>query len=638
MLRAARFCFLVALLIVPIAAWPSAQQAPPPPPPPPGMGQAAPPVVGTGFIAGQVIDYPSGKPIPEATVGVSGRGVGPAAGRGFVSSTALITDAQGRFFFANLPPGLYSFQIAKPGFSQPPQSVGQMIELKDAERVADVRLRLGKLGSISGTLRDEAGDPVVGTEVVAFRRAVVNGRQSVQPVARNRSDDRGVFRIGPLPASDYVLCACSRDPIPFDATLLTTLASEPLQLMTVAARAITVGSDAVSLDNTLRTYAPTFHQNSSSLARATRITLGWGDDKTGIDMMVQLVHATRVSGAVVGAPGPVQASFLRLVSEADFEAGATVFSLQPMVVQPDGRFDFTTVPPGQYRLVAVVPDTTGRAGGPSGAAMGFVGSRGATPPPAGATMSAGGPPTTEPPLWANEPISVGETGVTGVVVTLNRAPRIAGRVQWVGAAPQPPAQMLQRASVSMQPMSFSDPMFSLGAFPIGRFSPDASFVVPGAIPGKYMINATPLPGFPTLKSVMVGGLDVTDLPFEVAEKDISEVVITFVDTPLASLTVNVAPAPAGSKSGDDAQFVVFPADRRYWTDPSAARRRYRNGLVPSTNTVTTPELPAGDYFVAIVNGMDVLDFMELTKLEALSRRAQRVTLIDGGKATVEVRR
>jgi len=41
-----------------------------------------------------------------------------------------------------------------------------------------------------------------------------------------------VFRIAPLPGGDYVVCACSRDPIPFDATLLTTLASQPIQLMT----------------------------------------------------------------------------------------------------------------------------------------------------------------------------------------------------------------------------------------------------------------------------------------------------------------------------------------------------------------------------------------------------------------------
>jgi hypothetical protein len=434
------------------------------------------------------------------------------------------------------------------------------------------------------------------------------------------------------------VCACTRDPIPFDGTLLTTLASEPLQLMSVAARALTVGSDVASLDNTLRTYAPTLHPNSSSLARATRVTLGWGEEKTGIDILLQLVHATRVSGTVVGAPGPVQAGFMRLVSEADVEAGTQLLALQPMLVQPDGRFDFTTVPPGQYRLQIVQPDTSGRAGGPSGAAMGFVGSRGATPPPAGATMSAAGPPTTEPPMWASEPISVGENGVTGVIVTLNRALRIAGRIQWVGGTAQPQPQVLNRITVQMQSVAIQDPLSQMGGFAQGRFSPDASFLVPGVIPGKYSLTVTTVPGFPTLKSIAIGGLDITDLPLEVGEKDISEVVITYTDAPLASLTINAGPPPAGSKNADDASFLVFPADRKYWTEPAAARRRYRSGLVPSTGTVTTPDLPAGDYFVVVVNGMEVIDWMEATKMDALSRRAQRVTLIDGGKASVEVRR
>jgi hypothetical protein len=451
-----------------------------------------------------------------------------------------------------------------------------------------------------------------------------------------RSDDRGVYRIGSLSGGDYVICACSRDPIPFDGTLLSTLGSEPLQLMSVAARALSVGSNVVSLDNTLRTYAPTFYLNSPGFAQATRVTLAPGDDKINLDMNVSIVRAARVSGTIIGAQGPVRAGSMRLLPEADAEVGRALFSIPPMLVQPDGRFDFATVPPGQYRLVYVHRPNL-PLNGPSGAAMSLVGSRGITQPTPGATMSAGGPESTEPWQWVSDPITVGESGVSGIVVALKSALAVSGRVQWVGAAPQPPAQMLNRATVSMQTVSELDPLWSLGGgFFTGRFAPDATFLVPGALPGKYIISSNALPGYPTLKSVMVGGADLTDLPLEVGDKDVANVVITYVDTPMASLTVTITGATP--TPGDQDSILVFPTDRKFWTEPAAARRRFRRIVVPTKGVATTPELPAGDYFAVYASVLEAADWMEPTKLDTLSRRAQRVTVPDTGKAGVEVRR
>jgi hypothetical protein len=243
----------------------------------------------------------------------------------------VTADTQGRFYFANLVAGTYLFGVTKTGYL----SLGALgTELADGEHKTDIRFRLQKMASLAGTLRDEVGDPVVGTDVILVRRSVVNGRQSWNAAGKARSDDRGVYRLGNLQAGDYIVCACTRDPIPFDNVLLTTLGSEPLQLMNVAARALSVGSDVVSLDSTLRTYAPTFYPNSATLARATRVTLAPGDEKTDLDMNLALVRATRVSGTIVGAPGPVQAQSMRLIPEGDADVGNPLFSLSPMLVQP----------------------------------------------------------------------------------------------------------------------------------------------------------------------------------------------------------------------------------------------------------------------------------------------------------------
>src|SRR5262245_16916552 len=221
----------------------------------PGPAPAASPA--TAFLAGQVVDDPSGRPIPQAQVFLQ-TPTGPPAGRG--RQPPVIADSQGRFFFGEVPAGTFSLSALKPGYNAAgSNSIARPIELREGERILDVKLRLARLASLSGTVRDDGGDPVVGTTVVAVRRTLVNGRMTPQPIGRATTDDRGLFRIEGLRPGEYVLCACSRDPIPLDGRLLTSLAAEPLQLLGVAARALMVGGDVVTLDDTLRTYAPAFY-------------------------------------------------------------------------------------------------------------------------------------------------------------------------------------------------------------------------------------------------------------------------------------------------------------------------------------------------------------------------------------------
>jgi Carboxypeptidase regulatory-like domain len=613
-------CLLGALIgVLSLSAWVGGQTP-----------QAPPPATGTGFIAGQVVDT-TGQPIPEATVRLIGRGrtAGPGGRAGATPSPPPVAaDSQGRYFFASLAPGTYSVVATKRGYGYPRSGASQQIDLGAHERLLDVRIRLEQVASLSGVLRDEVGDPVVGTDVIAFSRFIFNGQPSVQQRGRSRSDDRGAYRIANLASGDYFVCACTRDPVPFDGLLLTTLASEPVQLMTVAARALTEGSDVAVLDDTLRTYAPALYQNSATLTGATRVTLAPGEDRSAIDFNLPLVHATRVSGTIVGAPGPIPSSLVRLLPARDADEGIELFWLQPLLVQPDGRFDFAGVPPGQYQLAVTYLGTSGRGAGPTGAALAFLGARGTTPPQVPIRVS-GGPANGQDALWATVPVTVGDEGVNGLVVTLNPARKMTGRIEYVGAAPQPP------------PRSFAFVLESLGPSrstgPVGRVAADRTFVVSGALPGKYGFILSGAPGYPTLRSITADGVDVTDLPLEVGDRDI-EVVATFVDTPMASIAVDLNRAGPTSGNADPAWAILFPADHKYWANPAAARRRYRSVALTTKGTATLADLPAGDYYLVVAEERDAFAWQEQVELEALARRAERVTLADGEHKTVTVRR
>jgi hypothetical protein len=234
-------------------------------------------------------------------------------------------------------------------------------------------------------------------------------------------------------------------------------------------------------------------------------------------------------------------------------------------------------------------DTAARGGGPSGAAMSFVGARGVTPPPPGVQMSAAGPmPVADAaPLWANEPITVGDNGATGVVITLNRA-AVRGRprpVGWRGSATtRANAESCERhPAAGLVPRSHGVRGWNgHWTFLAGC---DVSRVWRGT--GKYIVTSNALPGYPTLKSVTVGGLDITDMALEVGEKNIAEIVITYVDTPMASLTIVAGPPTAVSANTEDKTVLVFPTDRKLWTEPAAGRRRYRTLPLTSQGTMTT---------------------------------------------------
>lgn len=597
----------------------------------PVHGQApTPPPSGTGLIAGQVVDADTGRGIADAGVVLVAI---PAPDQRVVAGRAAVsTDSQGRFVFGALAAGQYMLATQTPGYVT---VTGQRtVTLTADARVTDVRFVKRKRGSISGVVRDDTGSPVVGVEMLALRRLTQAGRPpTLSPAVRARTDDRGIYRLGNLDPGDYLICACTREPIPFDGLLLTTLAARPLDLLAVAGRAAVAGAGTVAFEGPQRTLAPTFHPNTALASQAERVTLGGGEDKTAVDVGMSATTAVRVSGRVLGAPSSMNAAFLRLRQLGDVPEAAAITQIAPMLVQPDGRFDFANVPPGQYVLeVNFRPGL--RGGGPSGAALAFIGARGAqmapVPPPGGARGSGPAGPATDP-LWASELLSVGDRDITDLVIGLNRSFTVSGQLQFVGSAPQPAAQALQRATFQLMSVEMGAQLRSY----VGR--PDASgrFDVRGILPGRYAMSygGFTIPAWANLRSITAGGDDVTDSIFEIAA-DVPGVVVTVSDVPYGTITGQVRLAP--NEEPETLAVRLFPADRRYWAEAFGAVRRFKVGRVTPTGAYNITQVPAGEYLIVV--GLVTDTDVSVETLDALSRTAERVRVNDGDKLVVEVRR
>lgn len=595
----------------------------------PGVPQAPPRPAGTGLIAGQVVDVDTGRGIPGAVV--TGAIVTMVEGGGRVSnSTVVMTDSQGRFVLTNAAAGTYTLNSQMPGYQSaiPTRSV----PLEDGARVTDVKMGLRRLASASGRVVDDSGTPVVNVEMLLLTRIVNQGRPPIlTPSVRTRTDDRGEYRFPGVPAGDYLICACLRDPIPFDGHLLTTLAARPLDLLGAAGRAVTAGGDAVSLDASLKTLPITFYPGVTLAAQAERVRLASGEDKTGVDITMTAVRAARVSGRIVGASSSVTAAHLRLRVMTDSPEAAGITQIVPMLVQPDGRFDFANVPPGNYVLeVNFRPGAQG--GGPSGAALAFVGTRGQAMQPTQAPgQRMGGPPDPAlAPLWAHEPISVGDRDVTGLVIPLNRTLTVSGRLTFSGNAPAPPGP-LRGASAILTSVDTGSAARSY----FGQLQPDHTFQFIGVLPGRYVLAMNlSAPPWVVVKSVASDGDDLTDVSIEIAGSDL-DLSVTVTDTTLGSISGRVAAQPGGA--GEPTWVRMFPADRRFWAEPYAAPRRFRTATVMSDGTFTLASLPAGEYFlIAAAEGGNV--WIDAATLETLARTAERIRVSDGDKLVVEVRR
>jgi hypothetical protein len=621
------------------------------------------------FVLGRVVDAATGAGVPGARVTL-----GPVSRPNVlfefvespssapVSGPRVITSADGRFLFRDVSPGRYSLGVDATGYV--PASFGQSraggpglaLDITSGGARTDVVIRTWRYASVSGTVVDERGEPAVGVGVRCFVEGLSGGQRRLRSnFAPQDTDDRGEYRIANLEPGTYVCGVQARygtrpaTPAPASAADTRRLqdsgsggqvveglglrVNDHLLVSPIMARGVLAAPDR---NGRLLVYPTRFFPGVPTTTLATRIPLSSGEHRTGINFTMDLVPSTTISGIVQGPDGPVTNLNLTLVpaSGSDFVSeGAAIFS--DTVTATGGRFTFLGVPPGDYLLKSrlyprpiAAPGTATQveALDPASLELGL----GAARAPAQAGRPLPPPPPDDPTLWTATPLSVGESAIDNLVVTLNVGVRVTGRVVFEGERTQPTADEVQRMTIRLQS---AEGRTSSPTPAEGRAAADGTFRTAGFPAGRYIITAleSSLPQGWRLRSATYLGKDVTVEPFEVADREITGVVLTFTDkvTRLSGTVQGIESAGA--------ELIVFPADSVAWRTVGAAARRSRYERIGLDGAFAIGDLPPGDYYVAARPADSTGEWRDPAVLERLTRTATRVTLGDGEQKRVDLK-
>jgi len=543
----------------------------------PGTGQQRDAQSTTGTIRGRVVAGDTGRPVPHATITLAKADLPP----GRSPANMVVADDEGGFSFPDLPGGSYELTASKPGtfldteYGQiDPSLPGTTVVVRGGSETA-LEFRLMRAGVITGRVLDINGEPVALADVALVGR---DSNQLASPgVARSVSTrvtgQRTSRVVRTLPASASQ--AQSNDLGEFRFFGL------PPDEYILSATPPPVGPQPRGL-------TVFYFPGASDPSQAARIQLGPGQQITGADFSIRSVPTVTIAGVVVGPDGSLIPSGTLSLLAAGLE---DVMSVAQTASVTNGAFRFDAAP-GAYVLRASQP-----------------------------RMRADSAYTGD--LSGSVPLTVGDTGLEGVTLTLGYGATIKGRVVVEGNASAP-----VQVRVMVESGGGEAPQTMAGGGPIS-VSPGgdrSEFSIAGIESGLRRIIASGPPNL-ILKGVFVAGEDVTDQRIPIPEgATVSDVSVVFAQAK-AVLTTTVTSTPV-----EGGAVIVFPTRPDWWTKSS----RIKVATI-GTAPATFDSLPAGQYLVAALAGVSARSLRPTPRLlTALSVSATRVELVEGQATPVSV--
>jgi hypothetical protein len=340
-------------------------------------------------------------------------------------------------------------------------------------------------------------------------------------------------------------------------------------------------------------YAPSYYPGTHDVAGAVPLHIVGEQEVPGLVLTLNRVPVVRVSGTAVNSQGLPLSGSVRLSPR---RPGIVTREAPHVNPSATGAFAFAGVAPGEYRLEVI---------GSTGASEGE---------------------------FAVAAITVGDGDPEPLRIRTSPGSKISGQIVLEGGSA---GEQLWGYSVTTSSID-SSPSSAYVSTVLSPMSTGTPFTLPPVAGPTHLRFSSPDENW-FVKSLLINGFDVVDTPFDFGFDGRA---YTDVEVVFSRSGASVGGHATNERGADVRNYAVyvFPTDRQKWF---AGSRWIRTARASAEGEFLIKSLPAGDYWIAAVDRVDVPagtnQPLDTEFLEVLVANATRVSAAEGQTRALSLR-